>query len=230
MHKNDLEKSNPEFTHIFVDEFLRTNDFSQAVEKARPMLHGELSESVKLQTLILDFELALDKTRRALNLISTPPPSLGSDWSTGAWTTYNLDQWTFQFAAWLERLHKLQKRICRVLIKQHNVHWKKIENELSQRIQQMKNYSSKVRDPLAHGGGGGVTGPEEERLLDYFPLIPNALDIDIVSFFYESFDTSQQQKWSSLLRTITTKALAESEAIFKELNRYSFELGQSNKA
>ena len=94
----------------------------------------------------------------------------------------------------------------------------RIEDRLAGDIQVMKNLIGDVRNPLAHGLGGGVTGPEEDLLWE--PCLLVDADEDIVSAFYQSLNAARQQKYHQKLRAVTVRSVAVSEALFRELNQY----------
>ena len=221
-----LEKANPTYVQRFREELERTGDFEEAASTVRHLLGKGIPDWSHLLTLCLDVELALDKTRRALSLLGQPLPNLGTGWNTGAWTIYHLDHWTFEINAWLERLDTLVKRVCRFLLRNRNPSWLEIQERLSGDIQKMKNVVGKSRNPLAHGGGGGVTGPEEDFLWE--PSLFLEADEDIVSASYRMFEGQRQGFYHGACREVTALALAASEAIFRELTRYISDTGQKD--
>jgi len=212
-----LEEAYPTYFRRLREELERAVNVEEATFTVRPLLGKGIPEWSHLLTLCLDVELALDKTLRALTLLGTPIPPLGSEWNIGAWTVYHLDHWTFEMQAWLERLDTLVTRTCRFLLRARNRSWREIQERLSGDIQKMKEVTSQVRNPLAHGGGGGVTGPEEDFLWE--PSLISEADEDIVTAFYRTMSQADQQFHLERIRTVTVQAVAASEAIFRELNR-----------
>ncbi|MBI2866710.1 MAG: hypothetical protein HYX97_00070 [Chloroflexi bacterium] len=220
--KQELERNQPEYVERFREVLEESGDFNKATDQARPLIGKGVPQWSTLLTLALDVELSLDKLRRALELLGTPVPQLRSEWNAGAWAEYHFDHWVYQSHAWLERLDKLVKRVCRSLIKPHSRQWQQVERRLTGEIAQMANGIGKIRHPLAHGGGGGVTGPQEEGLWEPSLLIDG--DVDIVSAAYQS-KGQFQEKWHKMLVGVTVKAITRSEAIFRELNRHIVSFG-----
>ena len=222
-----LEKANPQYAESFLDTLARTNDFVQAQDIAAPLLRVE-DEDVTLGTKVrpvwntlltatFDFELALDKTKRAVLLLRLPVPRpLDPHLNTGAWAIYHWDHWLFSIDALLDRLDKLIKLVCRSILRPKRAYWQQIQKRLSDDVQVMKEPVSKLRDPLAHGEGGGVKGPEEEHLWE--PGLLADADLNVVYWTYQVIESPDQMRWHESAVGVTTKAIDISEAIFKELN------------
>ena len=121
-----LENTHPRYVQRFAEELKRTEDFEQAASAAQPLLGKGIPKWSQLLTLTLDLELALDKTRRALSLLGKSVPALGPEWNSGAWTVYQLDHWTFEIDAWMERLDRLVKRVCRQMLRPQCPEWKEL--------------------------------------------------------------------------------------------------------
>ena len=225
--RKNLEENEPEYVQRFLEEFQRTNDLERAHEVARPLLPSEdpppdgsweefRNPLFELLTLAFDVELLQDKTRRALSLLKTPNPELGQDWNAGAWTIYHFDQWTFQAYAWLERIDNLVKGICRMIIRPVSADWVVIEKRLCGDVMALKDGLRDIRDPLTHGGGGGVTGPEEDRAWE--PSLLLVEDMELVSLAMYAPQGEFAQRWHERLLEVSARILTASENIYQQLN------------
>lgn len=161
----ELENSRPEYVRQLKDEFAQSRDLHTASKNAQSSLGEPLGNWMALITSILDCDLALDKSERALSALLVPNPMLGSGWSQGAWVSHNMDQWIFQMDAWLERLKGLITSVCRTILRPQAADWKVVEGKLLDVVAGLDTSLGALRNPLAHGRGGGITGPEEERLI-----------------------------------------------------------------
>ncbi len=147
--KQALEKSKPRYVKKLLEVLNDTEDLEKAIDQAHPLLGDGIPEWQELLTLQLDVELSFDELKRALNLLGTAVPELDSTWNAGAWTNYHYDHWVYESHAWLKRVEKLVKRICRSIIKQRSAQWQQIQNRLINKVSQMESTIGKVRNPLA---------------------------------------------------------------------------------
>lgn len=214
--RESFARDNPQYYGTFNAEFSRTKDFGLATSKAAPMVRKQVSRDWRdLLRLCVDFELVLDQCRRAATLIQMDPPTIEPQWDDGAWTIYNLNHWTFEMYALLERLNALVLKVCRVVLRPSAPDWQATQQKLSKQVQDMRDEVGVLRNPLAHTGSGGVS---EAVVAD--DLYPTALLIgwneDVVPRFYQQV-TRFGHYWRSLVSDETAKAIAMSEAIFAEL-------------
>jgi len=164
--KQALEKSRPQYVQRSQEVLEESGDLDEAIKQARPFLGEGIPQWSQLLTFVLDVELSLDKLKRALTLLGTDVPQLRGAGNAGAWTVYHYDHGIYQAHAWLERLDRLVKRVCRVIIKPRSGQWREIENSLSIAVRQMSESVGKGFDRSWPFGAGSA--------LDWrFLMLPN---------------------------------------------------------
>ena len=210
-----LIAANPEYVKTFQQRLDDTGgDLERVIEETKPLLGKGLGSWSRLLTALLDFELVLDKVTRSLRFHGTSIS--GSPEEVGAWVHYHFDHWAFQMDALLERLDKLIAVVFRQLVRPKDSDWRNKERVLRSDVKKMKGSIGKVRHPLAHGLGGGVTGIQDERLWEPF-LAGAAFDVDILRPGYERA-VPYAKRWHSILVAKTAEQLAATEAIFRQLS------------
>lgn len=221
--KNELQKENPGYIEAFSQRLAETGDLDRAIKETKPLL-GAPPDWYPLLTAMADTEMVLDKVQRAVWFLAVAPPSrAGELWHPGAWAVYHVDHWTFEIYALMEGMNKLIKRTVRHLIRPDNPQWRDVENRLVASVTKIRDSIAKVRDPLAHGYGGGVTGIEEERLWEPHLAVAPKGEVDLVQARYQSIqDGGYQQKWYERLRQGTALVIAAMESIFKDLSKEAF--------
>jgi hypothetical protein len=214
---NALAAANPSYVQAFQQRMEETGgDFERITHETRPLLAAGFKSWTDLLTAILDVELVLDQVKRSLTFLASDV--VGTPEENGAWTIYHVDHWTFEVDALLERLDKLVAAMFRRLVRPKDSDWRIKERAVRDDIKKMKVEVAKLRDPLAHGLGGGVTGIQEEDLWEPF-LAARAFDVDLVASRYQS-SAEYRQRWHSYLLQTTALVVAALESISKRLGEH----------
>jgi hypothetical protein len=208
----DLGATNPRYVEEVQRIFRETDDLERAIDETKPLLGAGVPDWSALFTALFDFELLTDKVRTAVRFLETEPD--GSEQDKARWTSYHLDHWTFQMDAMLERLDKLVARVVRHVLRPKDKEWRTKEAELRVPIRQLKEGTAKVRDPLAHGLGGGVDAIHQERLWEPFLAIGQS-DYSIAETYVAS--ASSRGKWVLMCGIMTEQAVEGSDVIFAKL-------------
>ena len=169
-----LQEKHPQYVETLIQTLAETSDLSQALDtvKAIPTDIG-FAKWRPLLTATLDTELAINQLRVTLELLRLTPSKglLIPEGTEGTLVLYYTNVWVLLADALLERSEKLIKKAARTLIRPSNPKWQSIEDEVSKPINELsKDLRSKMRNPLAHGGGA-VEAPAEERLWEGFTII-----------------------------------------------------------
>ena len=209
-----LDSTNPKYVQTFRRRLEETEgDLDRVIDETRPLLTEGFKGWTDLLTAALDVELVLDKVKRSLVFLASDVATTPEE--DGARVAYHMDHWTFEMDALLERLDKLVATMFRRLVRPKDGDWRIKEAAVRDDIKKMKAKVAKVRDPLAHGLGGGVTGIEDERLWEPF-LAARAFDVDLVVSRYQGA-AQYRQRWHSHLHKSTILAIAVLEATSKRL-------------
>ncbi len=221
--RRQLEQTNPAYLQAFSARLVETGSPSRAIEQTRALL-GSPPRWYRLLTAMADIEIALDKVRRALSYLGAAPANgMGQLSNEGAWAVYHFDQWTFQMHALLERLERLIKLTGRHIASKKNPKWPDAERTLLDRVKGMSDVVGNVRHPLAHGGGGGVKGLEDDRLWEPYLVGAMGLDIDFPQALYQAVgESGRREKWGHYLQRSTVLAIRSMEEIFERLSSQAF--------
>jgi hypothetical protein len=191
-------------------------DLERVIDETRPLLTEDFKGWPDLLTAILDTELVLDEVKQSLTFLALDVATTQEE--DGARVTYHMHHWTFQMDALLERLDKLAAAVFRHLVRPRDSDWRIKERAVRDDIKKMKVRVAKLRDPLAHGLGGGVTGIQEEHLWEPF-LAAEVFDVDLVASRHQSCG-QHRQRWHSYLEQTTTLVVAALEATSKRLGEH----------
>ena len=191
--RRQLEISNPKFVKTFLSQ-LEKQGLEKAHDATKSLL-GDPPEWYAVLTAMADVEMALDKMWRARQFLgASPMPGSGELSNLGAWVDYHSDYWAFATDALLERVEILINLSIDRILRYKNPEWRTLKNELLRKIKKIKDEIGNVRHPLAHGGGGGITGLEEDRLWETYLLVGSGTDLAAAK--YKSISRlDYQQKW-----------------------------------
>ena len=212
-----LAETNPEYIRIFHEQLKDAgDDLEHAIKATNALISTDFPHWPDLLTAILDFEAVLDKMTRSLDLMGFSP--VQSDMEKGAWFDYHLDYWCFLMDALLERVDRLAALTFRRLVRPKDKDWQAKHTRIRDDVNQMKQAIARIRDPLAHGRGGGITGIQEERLWEPY-LAMGHFDIDLVGEFYKTTGDSRD-RWFDRVEQTTGLALGRIEAVFGKLSEH----------
>jgi hypothetical protein len=205
---NALATANPGYVQAFQQRLKETNDLERAIADTRPLLREGFERWNDLLTAVFDVELAMDKVKRSLAFLQSDVA--GTPDEAGACVIYHIDHWTFQMDGFLERLDTLIAKTIRHFVRPKDKEgWQATQAALRQDVGKLKVEMAKVRDPLAHGLGGGVTGIQEQQLWEPF-LAGRLFEFDFVESVYRGA-SPRKQRWCSMLEKATILALAQVE-------------------
>lgn len=217
-----LQRDNPQYVSKFTAT-LSESGLERAIHDAKPFL-GTRPDWYGPLTAVTDVEIALDKVFRSLAFLSTKPQPAGDELTDpGAWVVYHAEHWTLAMDASLERVENVIKTTIQGAIKYKNSDWRTLQNSLLARVKRMKDEIGKVRHPLAHGLGGGITGLEEERLWEPYLAAQFDEPVDFARAKHTSVaEQNYQQTWHNRLVGVTKTILDELSSIFEELSEQPF--------
>jgi len=213
-----LAVANPEYVEAFQRRLKETNgDLQRVIDETRPLIKDSPEDWIKVLTALLDVQLVIEKVRRSLVYLETDLPQQPDD--AGARVIYHFDHWIFQMHALLERVDRLIATVFRTLVRPRAIKgWEIEQKKLRKRVRGLNPGIAKIRDPLAHGLGGGVTGPQEEQLWEPF-LAGRLFALNLGLLAYQGAD-SKRTTWHSSLAIATTMAFIEVDQISQELSHY----------
>ncbi len=212
-----LAETNPEYIRTLHGQLKEAGgDLDRATRATNALISTDFPHWPDLLTAILDFEAVLDKMTRSLGFMRFSP--VQSAMQKGAWFDYHLDYWCFLMDALLERVDRLVALTFRRLVRPKDKDWQAKQAHVRDDVNRMKQEIAKIRDPLAHGLGGGITGIQEERLWEPY-LAMGHFDVDLVGEFYERIEEFQD-RWVDRVEQTTVLALGGIEAIFGKLSEH----------
>jgi hypothetical protein len=182
-------------------------------------LHKPLPKWPVLLTALFDLEFVRGKVVNCHELLKRHRDDESSD--SSFWFLYHLDQWTFQTDAFMDRCDRLFKQVIRAVIRPLNPNgWQTFERDVATQMKLLKGPIAAVRDPLAHGLGGGVAG-----LMDQWePILAaptNVFDGAFVKSAVDGLQTAVEIKrrrmWFRAAHRANLLLFAYSEAISRKL-------------
>ena len=170
-----LQEKHPQYIETLIRTLGDTGNPFQALDAAKTIpTDVGFAKWRPLLTTTLDTELAINQLKVTLELLRLTPSKglLIPEGTEGTLVFYYIHTWVFWTDALLERARKLIKKAVRALVRPNNTNWQSIEDEVSKPINELsKELREKMRNPLAHGGGAGVSAPAEKRLWEGLTII-----------------------------------------------------------
>ncbi len=212
--RHDLEERYPRYVSEFRHALLETGELDSATLAAAPHLKKPLPRWPALLTAFFDFEYARGKVVDCHRLLKQTRDVSSADGSF--WFTYHLDQWVFQTDAFMDRCDRMLRQIVRSVIRPLDPRWQMFERQLTEQVRVLKEPIAKIRNPLAHGLGGGVSG-----LLDQWePILAAPVNIFDEEFVESSVrplksavEVQRRRSWFRALHRANLLLFAYSEAL-----------------
>ncbi len=218
--RSDLEKRHPNYVSAVRTFSSLTTDLEAVFEASKLRVPQNVRHWPEVFSAIFDvghvrtkFTSALAQAKRAAE----------SDLSNANEEfDYHREHWTFQGAAFIDRVGNALKKTVRVALRPYDQDWAIVGKQLSDQLHdRVSSHWGKVRNPLAHQLGGGV-----DALTDYWLLIlamePRVIDVERV---IEAIDSSTNEAktirdlshLANAMDGSTLYVLAEADRLFGQL-------------
>ncbi len=228
--REDLWRRFPQYVSEFQRVAAATNELETATSAAAPYLGKGLPKWPTLLTALFDLEFVRGKVVNCHEFLRRFKDDPSAD--SSFWFLYHLDHWVFQTDAFMDRCDRLFKQIIRSVIRPLDPEgWQAFEREVADQMSTLKKPISAMRDPLAHGLGGGVEGLTSQ----WEPVLAapvNIFDGDFVRSSVGSFagtvEIKRRRFWFKAVHRANLLVLAYSEALSRKLFDKIDEVHQSS--
>jgi hypothetical protein len=219
--RDDIRRMKPLYVAEFQDVLRRTGSIEKASQSAAKYLGSSFPKWSPLLTAFFDLEFVRGKVIDCHALLRQQRDATGTD--AGFWFSYHLDHWVFQTDAFMDRCDTLFKRTIRQVLRPLDpTGWQDVERAISVDLQLLKDRIANVRNPLAHGEGGGVSGIADQwESILAAPV--NVFDDDFVKrsvgSLLETVTIQRRRRWFRAVHRSNLLILAYSEAFSGRLLR-----------
>ena len=218
--RQDLRDLVPEYVSELQRVLVATGgNLEFAMSASAKHLRKPLPKWPPLLTALFDLEFVRGKVVNCHELLRRSSDDASSD--SSFWFLYHLDHWTFQADAFMDRCDRLFKQVIRAVIRPLDANgWQAFERDVATQMRALKTAIAAVRDPLAHGLGGGVAG-----LIDRWePMLAAPMNVFDGSFvksavggFESAVEIKRRRMWFRAAHRANLLLFAYSEAISRQL-------------